>query len=960
MVSARPLAAGLALLVLLFALHAEATLFANDDTPLNLANVANMGFADEVAGDGKGGWSDQGPQNDMRSFETGRKTLGGMAFDILDPDANGGRAVLTFDSPHARTGLEEARIDLAPQRAAKHLYLLHTTCWNQEAPGTPIGTIDVSLANGSHIRKEVRSGFEVSDWWNAGDLSNGQVVVRRSNGNATVGVYLSRIDLSDTPVQVAAVTFRTTLKAVWIVVAGTLSNTDLVWNGTRTAFTAGTEWKAVDMTDVQVKAGTALDLGALADAGPAGKDGRAIVNPAGQLAFEKDPTRPRHLLGFTSFLMRRLDGATPEDTARRIVLYADLVRRQGYDVMRPLALDMYLGDGATVEGEFSPQKLDNVDRLIAELKKRGVYIYLDLAAYRLGWLDFGKALADSYTMKAKMYLGDPEMRGRWQAQAERLLAHVNPYTGLAWKDEPAIFCVQFYNEQELGLRFGSIDATTRAAFQKRWAAWLARRYSTVEALARAWTEPAPTTFDQIPLPESLDGPAAGRKIDDFGLFVADLARESFSWCEKIVRAAGYPGLLSQFDCSPRLFDSAERSELSQAVSYHSYFASPTNGGTRCAQGSSAGSAANYIRGINAVKLADRPLFVTEHNHAFWNPYQHEDGLIFPAYSALQRFDVVLVHEDPVELEIRDPAIDFTVARNPVMRANEFLAACLFQRGDVQPSSHRVELDVPESYLETGGHGNQAVSGEQSKIGLMSGFVLSFPDAKKPAGIAPSPIKPDMAILPSGGSAVQTGAWAVNVSDTPGGTFSLASAVKEMKKRGILPQANASNPEAGVFQSDTGQIVLRSKENLIRVVTPLSEGVSLEAGKAEALSILHVDGSSVPATVAACSVDGNPLATSSRIVLVYSTDVANSGMEASADRVTLFKPGTLPILLRTGVLHATLSRAAAPGMKLYALAIDGTRREQIPFETKDGAIQVTLDTAALKGGPTPFFELVAAP
>ena len=40
----------------------------------------NRGFKDEVADDGKGGWSDQGPTTDLREFPTGAQNFGGVPF----------------------------------------------------------------------------------------------------------------------------------------------------------------------------------------------------------------------------------------------------------------------------------------------------------------------------------------------------------------------------------------------------------------------------------------------------------------------------------------------------------------------------------------------------------------------------------------------------------------------------------------------------------------------------------------------------------------------------------------------------------------------------------------------------------------------------------------------------------------------------------------------------------------
>ncbi len=54
--------------------------------PLDLTPLANRGFLDEKGEDGQGGWSDQGPDCDLRTFPTGRKEFGGVPFLVgLEP-----------------------------------------------------------------------------------------------------------------------------------------------------------------------------------------------------------------------------------------------------------------------------------------------------------------------------------------------------------------------------------------------------------------------------------------------------------------------------------------------------------------------------------------------------------------------------------------------------------------------------------------------------------------------------------------------------------------------------------------------------------------------------------------------------------------------------------------------------------------------------------------------------------
>ena len=65
----------------------------------------------------------------------------------------------------------------------------------------------------------------------------------------------------------------------------------------------------------------------------------------------------------------------------------------------------------------------------------------------------------------------------------------------------------------------------------------------------------------------------------------------------------------------------------------------------------------------------------------------------------------------------------------------------------------------------------------------------------------------------------------------------------------------------------------------------------------------------------------------------------------------------PVLARTGKLQLTFRRTG--NWKLYALGIDGRRRDEIAVETSPEGIRIDIDTDKLANGPTPFFELVDA-
>lgn len=50
------------------------------------------------------------------------------------------------------------------------------------------------------------------------------------------------------------------------------------------------------------------------------------------------------------------------------------------------------------------------------------------------------------------------------------------------------------------------------------------------------------------------------------------------------------------------------------------------------------------------------------------------------------------------------------------------------------------------------------------------------------------------------------------------------------------------------------------------------------------------------------------------------------------------------------------RNKTSGLMLWALGLDGARKEQLAVSAADGAVRLTVNTATLTNGPTPFFEL----
>ena len=141
-----------------------------------------------------------------------------------------------------------------------------------------------------------------------------------------------------------------------------------------------------------------------------------------------------------------------------------------------------------------------------------------------------------------------------------------------------------------------------------------------------------------------------------------------------------------------------------------------------------------------------------------------------------------------------------------------------------------------------------------------------------------------------------------------------------------------------------------------IKTAKTEVVASEDPTAETLDCMKNVFSSIPATVAISAMDGKTLAESEKMLLFYLTEVANTGMELSGDRITMKNIGKAPVLLRTGKLDLKLKLAPGKQYTLYPLRADGLRREGIPLTTKEGITEINLDTAKLPNGATFYFEL----
>lgn len=128
--------------------------------PLDLRAQANRSFEDRVAGDGKGGWTDQGA-NGLRGMEWGAHEWLGVPFEIVRWDHNDDRACIVLKSKHSGNVPMEAK-GIEVDEKVKALYFLHACAWGEVGE---VMTYVLHHSDGSETRLPVRYEVEIGDWW---------------------------------------------------------------------------------------------------------------------------------------------------------------------------------------------------------------------------------------------------------------------------------------------------------------------------------------------------------------------------------------------------------------------------------------------------------------------------------------------------------------------------------------------------------------------------------------------------------------------------------------------------------------------------------------------------------------------------------------------------------------------------------------------------------------------------
>ncbi|WP_337103813.1 cellulase family glycosylhydrolase [Paenibacillus sp. YIM B09110] len=735
-------------------------------------------------------------------------------------------------------------------------------------------------------------------------------------------------------------------------------------------------WLPIDTAPMIVK-GSALDLSGLNDV-PAGKYGFIQQDVNGNYNFERTPQKKVKLYGanvtWNMYYGTREEADLTVDRLARIGY--NVVRIHPADSMTDWAPGIFLQNGSTTP-QFNKDKLDRLEYFISRLKANGIYVAIDVFhLYNFSNIPgLGEYAEGDHSPYLLPFL--PQALGMWKEIATKWLSHVNPYTGLALKDDPVLVGVSPWNESLLlNMDLNAMKQPFRNYMLKDFNSFLA-------TLGDAPVTSIPSSY------WSADGKMFDRLSAYYSKKTITVSNAMRTYLKQRLGIHAPIGGLNFIDSPNVNYWRSAASDVHETHSYYQFvddrFSENNRSGytynplkdPRLSMAFDPATATNYPKDwaterhyssyYPALSLRQpyaKPFLLTEFQDTFPAKGREEIGIFNGAIGAYQGWD--MMNRFSFGRDISDGYANlpmgnseqFSITSDPFAILSEAEATLLFRTGAVNEAKPRFVFVWDRTWARDTG----AAADEEAYIANM----MYIPHLFKSVSV---------------------------YADRPGKPFTVYKITEELTPKqiasGNLPAANKlnitkamtdrevaktfinslsdNNKKAAMLSalnnnkllSDTGELVFDLNLNTYLVSTPKTIAIAgtmnnhtFKLGRATVTA--DVD----KGTFFASSLDGKALKNSNRLLLIYKTDVAATGEK----RVTLqtgevkYYKGTLPTLAKQqkAQFQLTTDRPAS-AYRAYKLTLNGARVQEIPVKTNGNILNVTLNTS--KGFT---FELVYDP
>ena len=689
---------------------------------------------------------------------------------------------------------------------------------------------------------------------------------------------------------------------------------------------AGADWIPLAPAG-DIVPGSALDFSRIRGTDcPAGKYGRVVAKGA-TFEFENLPGVPQRFYG-----VNLCDEANTPPTYEEARRFAARLRKLGYNAVRfhhhESILVRNTGDpSGTV---LNPEMQRRFDGLVAACVENGLYMTTDLYVSRrpIAWRAIGIAREGNLdTLAAKAYLLVHEgMQSNLFAFVRNWLGHVNPYTGRRLAEEPALGWISLVNEAAQGEHVEYLSR--QEPWVTAWKRWLREKKT---------RDPARYGGIDEAFPVSADG-SKGLKAQAYILFLQEtesafadrmkrFLREDLNCRALVTNLNGVWFPVAYQQCKEADYDFVDEHFY---VDHPDFLERGWELPSRCPNVNPLANDSLGVQGVVHRRVLDRPFTCSEYNYSAPGRFRGVGGIATGALAALQGWSglwrFAWSHDLTGVVSPERKALNyFDMSGDPLGLASERASICLFLRRDLPELDRTYAVNLPRALMRTPnpefGKGTSTSftwAGWYAKLGTQLG-------EKAPAGTVAAGTYPEIRTKPRG---------------------------KVFADLGLAQTGDGD----GFPRAAGGAVGVNRATGAFTIATPRTCGGFAECGVIET-EAFTAELRDAPATVWASSLDGAPLAESSRILVTHLTDVQNSETAyADAELRVLLDWGRLPHLMRNGRAACRL-RVADGDWTVYALNADGSHRFVVPSAVEKGRLSFEAKVDADPTAASYLYELV---
>ncbi len=534
---------------------------------------------------------------------------------------------------------------------------------------------------------------------------------------------------------------------------------------------------------------------------------------------------------------------------------------------------------------LDPESMDRLDYLIYCLKEEGIYIYLDLLTYRQFRPGDAVDAVDQLGQAAKPYTYFDRRLIELQKEFNtQLWTHVNPYTGLAYKDDPAIALTELMNE---------IDPFAQRPVLEPYR-------SRLEATYRAWA-----AEQELVVPdETVD---FAKPTSQAASFLVDVMKDYYREMIAHLRRIGVKIPVNGTNWSINLGVTAAQLAADFCDS-HCYWNFPlweSEQGTQTIPMVSAKE--NTFAYLSLMRLPDRPFFVSEWDHAWPDEWRAESSLAYAALAAFQGWSGMTIHTyrygtwGPVDrLGGGCSTINSITYRNHFDAFNDpakfglfYHAALLFRRGDVRTGEETVAVQIDPM------------------------------DEAWPLHKVPD--LPALRLLPE---AYRTGVL-------PPGALAEAD-------RLVSAAAPVVDEAGGEIRSDTGELWRSWEKRIGTITTPRTVAAYGFLGEAGTITLgsVELEVSTDFAVIALSSLTDEAINASDSLLLAAVGRCDNTGATYDAEHKRQLDFGHAPVLIEP--IEATIRmRTSRPNLKVLVISEHGESVTRLPVTYEAGVLSFRI-------------------